>query len=193
MRSKLLFIALVIAVAFAATYFVTNYSNKTSSSVINRLEKKVFYDSLKIAKQDRFILELSYTVDSLESDFDTIEIERIVYRDRFNKIKAEEVINDESVDSTCRFLLSDCVDLNEINEQAITKLKAINIKQDELINSQFEQLDNSFEQNKNKDKLLIAYRTENEVLYKKLNRRTKQRNLTWIAVATIVVVSVVFK
>lgn len=139
--------------------------------------RQAYLDSIKIASLNENIDFLSKELNKKKIEYDTIETIRIVYRERFNTAAAIEVINNKSVDSTCRQLLSDCVDLNEINELAISKLKAINVDNECLISSLYEK--NSILENQ------ISLRDQQiDQLIKTHNKQLRKTKI--VAAATII-------
>lgn len=120
---------LFMAITMAATFFFFNRPTPDTSGY----ERQKYIDSLEIVYLNDSIHLLTDELAQKKTEYDTIEKVRIVYRDKFDTEAAEQVINDESVDSTCRKLLSDCTQLNERNELAISKLKAINTGNEALV------------------------------------------------------------
>lgn len=128
MKTILPWILFLLTIVAAIVFF--SCGPKSDNSEYEKLEQ-LYVKQIDSLNQN--IDSLTVELDKKKTEYDTIEKIRIVYRDNFDTEAAKEVINDESIDSTCRNLLKDCVDLQEVNELAITKLKAINTDNECLV------------------------------------------------------------
>lgn len=167
MKNITLWKIVLIVIALFGTYAIFWHPGpKVDTSLY---EFRIQQDSAIINQLNDSIESLNRSLASKKTEYDTIEKLRVVYRDRFDTDKAAKVIADTTVDSTCRRLLSECVDLNRVNEYAISQLKSIQLDQDLLIGRQNEKIQILERQIALKDE----YINNQKSTYKKDLRKTK--------------------
>ena len=181
----LVVLALILLAFIIATFVGCN------GKKIEDLERAINEKSLELNRLHADNMDLLLIIDSLESDYDTIELKRTIYRTRFDTVFVKELINKKEIDSAARANLQTCLELDRINEKAISKLKAINTEKDVLIRVLQDEIAKCYDLNNDKQELLLEYRTANKELTDKLNRRTTQRNLTFIGIITIGVLYII--
>ena len=146
-----------------------------------RLERRTFYDSAKIAAKEFQIEELFDYIDSLESDYIPTAKERVKWLIKWDTIYLRQLAANVQ-DSAVKQALEDCIEGHRINAISINKLTAINIGQKDLIVSLTEQINNYSSQQETTNGLLIELRANNQYLTDKNKSLKMQRNLSWVAI-----------
>ena len=165
------------------------FSPKIDKYDTTKLERKKYYDSLKLVKQSDVILDQMVTIEDLKEQNYILQNQEQEFIERWDTVYINQLA-EQVKDTAVKKALHDCVTNDRIAQSKISRLERIIIEQDVLIQQLQDHVADQTKQLNTVNLLAIEYRSENEDLLKENNRIRKQRNLAFAGYGVLVFIGV---
>jgi len=187
MKTKTAIIAfLIFALGVGCGFY---FSPKIDIHDTTRLERKKYYDSVKLVRQSEQLLDQMAVISDLKEENYLLKNQEREFFIKWDTVYINQLA-EQVQDTLVKQALEDCVTNDRLLQGQISRLERITIEQDELINKLQKQLKATTKQLNTVNLLVIEYRSENSDLLKENKRLRNQRNLAFAGYAVLVFLGV---
>jgi hypothetical protein len=169
---------------------VTGYyiAPKRNDYQIDRLNKKIFYDSIILQKQRKQIFSHIQVLEDLKEENYLLRNQEDKFLIKWDTAYIRILANDET-DTIIKSTLEDCITNDKILRRQLSRMEKISFEQDKLIELLKDQVAKLEETNQTQGELIIEYRHSNADLSIKNKRLRNQRN---VSIAGLVGLGLIF-
>jgi len=185
---------LVIIVALFVAGGIVGYiiAPKPDPHRSERLERRAFYDSILLKKQQDQIISHISILDSLKEENYLLMNKEAEILIRWDTVQIK-VLAEAEKDSVVKQALNDCVTNDRIKSNQITRLRKISVSQDEIISNLKAHIKELNKYLSTKEDIIIEYRTTNTYLASKNKALRVQRNFAFAGVGILVLIGLLLK